>query len=223
MSRLVFAGLFTEGTTDDRFLESIVKRTLDEVAFECVGDIETELKIISIEKTGLNFIDQVLKASQTGIEKYGIMILCVHTDADEANDLRAFNSKIRPALQALQEKKDTDFCKILAAIVPVQMIEAWMLADKNLFKTEIGTSKTDIELGIHRNPETIANPKDILEEAIRIARQDFTQKRRRDLRLTELYLPIGQKLDLPKLEVLESYKKFKDSVRDAFKELNYLH
>lgn len=72
MSRLVFAGLFTEGTTDDRFLESIVKRTLDEVAFECVGDFETELKIISIEKTGLSFIEQVLKASQTGSEKYGI-------------------------------------------------------------------------------------------------------------------------------------------------------
>jgi dimeric dUTPase (all-alpha-NTP-PPase superfamily) len=78
-------------------------------------------------------------------------------------------------------------------------------------------------LGIHRSPETIANPKDILEEAIRIARKDFPQKRRKDLRLTELYLPIGQKLDLSKLEILDSYKKFKKSVRDAFKELNYLH
>lgn len=223
MSRLVFAGLFTEGTTDDRFLESIVKKTLDEIAFECVGDIETELRIISIEKTGLSFVEQVLKASKEGLEKYGIMILCVHTDADAYSDSQAFNSKIIPALNALKVQSDDDYCRILVAIIPIQMIESWLLADRNLLKTEIGTLKTDTELGIHRNPETIANPKDILEEAIRIARKDFPQKRRKDLRLTELYLPIGQKLDLSKLEILDSYQKFKKSVRDAFKELNYLH
>ncbi|WP_185963874.1 hypothetical protein [Flavobacterium restrictum] len=50
MSNFILAGLFTEGTTDVRFLSSIVERTLLDIAFECTGDIETELEIISSKK-----------------------------------------------------------------------------------------------------------------------------------------------------------------------------
>ena len=53
MSNFILAGLFTEGSTDVRFLSSVVERTLEEVAFDCSGYIETKVEVININKTGL--------------------------------------------------------------------------------------------------------------------------------------------------------------------------
>lgn len=111
MNYQLFAGLFTEGNTDNRFLKSVVERTLDEVAFECRSEIETELFIINIDKSGLSFREQVLKASLDGFNRYGITMLCVHTDAEDPTDSSAFESKFDPAIDALQEKEDSSYCK----------------------------------------------------------------------------------------------------------------
>lgn len=222
MSRTIYAGLFTEGSTDQRFLESVVKRTFDNVAIECKGDIEIELNSIIITKTDLCFKDQVLEASKKEISAYGIMILCIHTDADEETDERAFRTKIHPAVQALEAMNDQTYCKVCSIIVPVQMVESWMLADTELFKREIGSLKTDFDLGIHRSPETIADPKRVLQNALRISVQDKSKRRRRELTISNLYLPIGQKIDLNRLRVLPSYLKFEESVRAALHLLHFM-
>jgi hypothetical protein len=222
MTRQLFIGLFTEGSTDNRFLESVVKRAFDEAAFEAVGDFEIYLQPINLSKQGLSFAEQVIQAAKKGLEQFGITILCIHRDADNENDSNVFQNSINPALYELSKKKDKEYCKVTTVIVPVQMMEAWLLADKDLFKKEIGTSKTDSELGINRSPETIADPKEIIKEAIRIARQDLTQKRRKDLVISEIYMPLGQKISIDKLNTLKSYLKFKQSVQSAFKVLNYL-
>jgi hypothetical protein len=223
MSKSIVAGLFTEGTTDIHFLKSVVKRTFDDVAFECTGDIEIELQVIIIDKTGLDFIDQVKAASREGLKEYGIMLLCVHTDSDNESDRNAFEFKLVPAQKVLEEMSEKEFCKILTPVVPIQMIEAWMLADIELLKKEIGTTKSDFELGFHRSPESISDPKTVIKEAIRIASISKTKRRRHDLDISELYLPIGRKVDLKKLEGLPSYHKFKELLRDSLRQLNYLH
>lgn len=222
MSRQIFIGLMTEGNTDNRFLESIVKKTFDEIGFECNGDVETYVRFISIDKTGLGFVEQVLASSKKGIEEFGIMILCVHSDADSTTDLNTFQNKMIPAKNEIDTKDENEYCKIITAVVPVQMIEAWMLADKELLKKEIGTNKTNNELNINRQPEDIANPKTVIEEAIRIARAEFTKRKRKDLTISELYLPIGQKITIEKLNTLPSFLKFKDAIREAYRHLNYL-
>ena len=102
------------------------------------------------------------------------------------------------------------------------MLEAWTLADKELLKKEIGTTKSDNDLGINRYPEGIGDPKQTIKEAIRIAREDLTKRRRKDLTINELYLPIGQKIEIEKLDILPSFIKFKDSIRASFRTLNYL-
>lgn len=224
MTKQIFAGLFTEGTTDVRFLESIVRKALEDVAFECQGQIETEVKTIEITKTGRGFVEQVLLASKKGIDDYGIMFLCVHTDSDEETDKRVIESKIIPAIQSLNEQNESEYCKILVSVIPVYMTEAWMLADKELLKSEIGTELSNFDLGIHPLPESIANPKEIITNAIRIVQSDLTRrKRKRGLEISELYQIIGQKLELSQLENLESYRKFKDSLKSAFRELGFLH
>lgn len=224
MSNFILTGLFTEGTTDVRFLESVVKKTLDDLAFECTGDIETELKIIDIDKAGLSFNEQVFLASKMAKEEYDVLMLFVHTDADYYDDSIVFNSKIIPAKTFLEKQDDKLVCKKVVAIVPVQMTEAWMLADKNLLKDEIGVVGTDIDLGIHRRPEEISNPKAVIENIIRFSKESqVKRKRRAGLNISDLYQIIGQKIELSELESLPSYNKFKSSLREVLKELNFLH
>ena len=73
----------------------------------------------------------------------------------------------------------------------------------------------------HRAAENVARPKELIKEVIRIATQDLPKRRRR-LDISELYLPLGQKLNLAELDQLESYRKFKQSVRQSFINLNFL-
>ena len=223
MSNFILGGLFTEGNTDVKFLSSVVERTLEAVAFECSGYIETKVETININKSGLNFNQQVKEASRVSFRNFGVSLLFVHTDSDSLSDELIFQSKITPAKLILLEQDET-YCKNIVAIVPIQMTESWMIADKELLKKEIGIDKSDTELGIQSMPELINNPKFIIEEIIRISKEDETKrKRNKGLQISDLYQIIGQKIDLKELEKLSSYIKFKQSLIDELKELNFYH
>ncbi|MGZ3755692.1 MAG: hypothetical protein ACXVAY_15690 [Mucilaginibacter sp.] len=219
MSNIVTVGYTAEGTTDQRFLEAIIKKTIENIADECEGSLEVyDPVFFSFPKQG--FIDGVVEIAKKA-HNNGIFILCVHTDADDMRDANILNAKINPAFEAVNSIND-GVCKNLVPIVPITMSEAWMLANKNLFKSEINTTLSDDNLHINRNPETIANPKQIIEEAIRIA-QSHLPRRRDKITISELYLSIGQKIEIEDLERLTSFIKFKTAVRTAFMNLNYLH
>ena len=55
--------LYTEGTTDIRFLENIVQQTYESAAIQAYGEIDIELHVITIDKTDLNFTQQVIKVN----------------------------------------------------------------------------------------------------------------------------------------------------------------
>lgn len=221
-ARQVFIGFTTEGTTDARFLEKIVERTFEEIAFECHNDVEPVVRFLDVNKIGLSFKDYVVKASQLGVEQMGISILCVHTDADNTTITDVIQNKIIPARQALYQQESSNICKSLVATIPIQMMESWMLADKDLLKSEIGTTLSDQSLGINRTPESIADPKFVIEEAIRISRRDVVKRRRKDLTISDIYLPLGQKISVKKLQSLPSYQHFQEEVRNAYRMLHLL-
>ncbi|HWY38728.1 MAG TPA: hypothetical protein VNY73_09230 [Bacteroidia bacterium] len=219
----IIVGFTSEGTTDTRLLESIVLRTFEAVAVvECTKQIEVINPIIHIKKAlGEDFNNTISNCAQIAFSN-GVMVFCVHVDADDSTDKNVMDTKINPCFEGILASDNLQLCKNLVSIVPVSMTEAWMLADKNLLKEEIGTDKTDSQLGIHRSPEAYADPKSTIENAIRVARQDMPRRRRYDLKIAELYQPIGQKLDLEKLEALQSYRKFRDGVKEIYRKLNYL-
>lgn len=221
MIKQVIIGFATEGSTDIRFLESVIQRSFEDIAFDCHGQIEV-LPVQCLEKQIGDFV-KVVKNYARQAENLGVMVLCVHADADATSDTTTFNKKINPAFIAVKDEQGECVCKNLVPIVPVQMTEAWMLADLHLLKEEIGTDKSVVELGLHKSPEAYADPKQAIEDAIRISRQNLTKRRRHKLTISELYLPIGQKIHLNKLDTLASYQKFKKAVRTAFRELGYLH
>lgn len=219
----IFIGLMTEGTTDWRFFENIVERTFRKISFECNKEVDISSIHFIKDLEEQKFIAKVLEASKKGYQEFGITILCVQADADTKTLKETYQYKINPAKETLQEQDEIEYCKIMVAIVPMQETESWLLADKELFKKQIGTNKTDTELGIHRNAETIANPKEVIQEAIRIARKDITKHRRNELTISELYQSIGEAIDLEKLESFESYQDFKNNVREAYKDLGLLY
>ena len=214
-------GLYTEGTTDIRFLGSVIKRSFEAINYECQVDMEIfDIQNIKVNKS--SFAEDVINASRRGIDDFGITILCVHADADNGNDTNVYNNKINPALSKIKNTTE-NLCDVIVPVVPVQMIESWMLADKELFKKEIGTDKTDNDLGIYKNPELYADPKEVIKNAIRIANQERGKRHRNELNISDLYLPIGQSVSIDKLRQIPSYCKFQDNVREALKKLNYLY
>jgi len=214
-------GLYTEGPTDIRFLGNIIKRTFDEVCFECSQMIEIlDIQTINISKS--SFVEDVLNASRQGVEDFGIILLCVHVDADNSSDRNVYQNKITPALSAIANAED-DMCKIIVPVVPVQMTEAWMLADKDLLKRNMGTNRNDQELGLYKTPEQYSDPKVTIQNAIRIAQQGRTRRRRKELTISDLYLSMGQSIPIDKLKKIPSYIRFRDNVRVALRQLNYLY
>jgi hypothetical protein len=221
MAYQLFAGLLAEGNTDNRFLEGVVTRTFHDIGFECQGDLEIEVIILN-KTSSVNFVDLGCKAAEKGFAHYSITMLCVHSDADDRTNDDTYRNKINPAKEALQALDETTHCKVMVPIVPIQMIEAWMLADLNLLKREIGTLKSDRELGLDRPPESFADPKAAIQTALQIALQDQTRRHRRSLQLGELYAPLGQKISLERLKDLPSFQLFVESLRDAFRQCNLL-
>lgn len=221
MSYQLIIGFACEGNTDVHFLESIIERTFEEIACQ---ECRTEIDIYPVQhiaKKPGEFIDTVISYAQESYE-LGVSVLCVHSDADNGTDKNVFAQKITPAFSAVSLSAQNNICSNLVAIVPVQMIEAWMLADKELLKNEIGSQQSNQKLGIDRQPESIADPKSVIEEAIRVARQNLAKRRRDELTIDDIYQAIGRKIKLEKLATLPSYQKFQEAVRDAFRKLNLL-
>jgi len=213
----VFIGLFTEGSTDIRFLEPIIERTFLQIALKQSHlDIEITIQPITIDKKGKGFNEQVFEALKIGYNLYGISLLCVQTNADNRTLENTYKTKINRVLESLTVADDI-LCKTIVPLVPIQETEAWMLSDKELLKIQIGTTKSDDELKINKHPESVANPKELIEEAIRIARSGLTKKRKHDLKIDELYTLIGQTLDISKLDSLYSFQDFKQNITNASK------
>lgn len=79
----LFVGLMAEGSTDYRFLKPIIEKALINLALECRGQVDVDVFDISCSKEG-SFSDYVLRASNEGMERFGIMVLIIHADADKS-------------------------------------------------------------------------------------------------------------------------------------------
>lgn len=220
MSNILTIAYTTEGSTDERFLENIIRNTFEDLALKCEGSIEVYNPIFIKFPHPATFADGVISVAKKAFE-IGINILCIHLDADNATEIHVTTHKLVPAKERVNTEASQKICKNIAAVIPVYMTESWMLADKELFKEEIGTNKSDDDLGINKKPEEITNPKKIIEDAL-IEAQNHLPKRRKRLAIADLYQPLGQKIALEHLENLDSFRKFKASAEDALRNLNYL-
>lgn len=217
----LFIGLIAEGPTDYRFLELIIEKALINIAYDCKGQIDIDVKGIVCDK-GDSFTDYVLNASKKGNQELGITILVVHSDADDLLSDNTYNYKVNPAKELLEQQSVDTHCKNLVALIPIRETESWMLADKAVFIKSIDTKMNENELNISGNPETFNNPKERIEEAIRIGRADMPKKLRNNLKISELYSYLGQAIQLDSLKTFRSFQDFENNIRQVLIELNLL-
>lgn len=224
MAHQIFVALTTEGTTDVRFLENIVQQAFEYVASECNRDIDIISYTLETTKVGKDsFADYVVAAAKEGLTA-GATTIAVHSDSDRNtyDERKAYN--FVPAKEAVCALSNDEACKLITPIIPVRMIEAWMLADKPLLKIEIGTTLSDHDLGIDGNPEQMADPKERITVAIRTANDRAKHKCPvRNVDISDLYETLGQSLDPEKLMRLESYQRFLDEIRATYREIGVLY
>lgn len=218
----LFIGLTVEGTTDTQFLKEIIQNVFEETAFECSTDVEIEdIRIVNVHKT--SFVETMLKASQKAIHDYGISVLCIHADSDAKTLIEVTDYKFTPLIEQLKDLSSEEYCKTIVPVIPIHMTEAWMLADKELLKEKIGAkTKRDSDLGIERSPESYADPKQTIEDAVRIAQEGKTKRRRNELTINDLYEELGQSISLENLRQIPSFCLFEDNVKLAFVSLGYI-
>lgn len=220
--RQLFVGLIAEGSTDVRFLKTVVYKSILDLTWECDNELEL-FDIRDIEAEGDSFVKKMINGAKKASSQLGISILCIHADSDHKTAETVIQNKFAPLFQELETLDDKDYCKHIVPTIPIQMIESWMLADKQLFKQLINaTDLRDVDLGIERAPESYADPKKCIEEAIRIAMSRQPRKKRDAIRISDLYDLLGNRLTLEKLRLLPSFCHFEEEVRRVFCQMGLL-
>lgn len=224
MAYQVIVALTTEGSTDVRFLENIVEQAFWHVSLECSKDIDIQFQTLSTTKTGKgSFAKYVVEAAKEAAE-CGATTLAVHSDADRNTYDERLASNFVPARAAVDAENPEIICKQITPIIPVRMIEAWMLADKEQFCIEVGTTLPYHDLGIDGDPEQMADPKTKITLAIRTANEHATHKKPvKDIDISDLYEILGQSLDVEKLKTMDSYCRFLEEIRALYRNLGLLH
>lgn len=215
-------GLYAEGTTDHLFLSSVIQRTTQKLMLQH-EQINTDPSVIVIQLTADQKKDRQESILQAARDASGYHVLIIHADADDPEPHRARVERIEPGLKLVQKAQE-DVCKDLVPIIPVQAIEAWILADYELLLSEIETNLSSHNLGIPekaKQVEKISKPKQRLEEAVRKAYAN-RPKRQQEADIYFLYQPMGEKISLERLNQVPSYQQFVNELTEMLKKLNVI-
>ena len=217
----LFIGLIAEGNTDVRFLKRVISKSIQDISWECDREIEI-FDVREIKTKGDGFVQTMLSASKLARQEC-VTLLCIHADSDHRTIDSVMENKFSPFFDELKQMDDEEYCKQIIPTIPIQMIESWMLADRDLFKRLINASNIrDAELGIERAPESYSDPKAAIENAISISMSYRPKKRRDSVSISDLYETLGNRLSLEKLRAIPSFRHFELCVRRCFCELGLI-
>ena len=210
--------LYAEGPSDTRFLPLIIQRVARSITapHRLVGVLD--LTIIS-KKQGIREECIVFAAR----DAYGCHALIVHSDADDKSSERARKERIEPGFNQVLHSSE-DVCKDLIPIIPVQMIEAWMLADHNALREAIGTNMSAQTLGLPARPALVerdANPKHTLNEVVRKANAGRS-RRHQKIDINAFHERLARDIDLNILDLVTSYREFKRDLANTLAKLHFI-
>jgi Domain of unknown function (DUF4276) len=178
MKKSLVLALFAEGASDNRFLPPIILRTAEELIAKYGQDTVDVLEPVIVPKPrDEHRHDCILAAARYAC---GYHALVVHSDADDRTSERAKAQRIQPGFDLVSSTEEM-VCKHLIPIIPVQMVEAWMLADDIALREIIGTEMSPQNLGLPSRPALVeidANPKETLNGVIRRATSNYPARRR---------------------------------------------
>lgn len=151
------------------------------------------------------------------------MRFLIHNDADRLGYAEAWKQRFEPGL-TLAQQNSSETCRHLIPVIPVRMIEAWMLADLNTLRNVLGTNLSAQELDLPNRAalvETIAHPKNTLKEAIQKL-NSIRSRRRQPIRLDTKYEALARQIDLNRLFEVPAYKAFVGDLATTLEELHFI-
>lgn len=205
--------LFREGPTDQRFLNPLLRRCVEDICLNKsdesieVGDV---LELRSPERViNKNRETMILQAAKDAIGAYDILFL--HTDG-QGDPIAARRERIEPAERRITEELSSMAGRTVA-VVPVRETEAWAMADGEAIRQTFGTHLSDIDIGVPSRPrgvESIPDPKSALNQAYR------TVIGRRKRRRSPVYLleTLGERTSLSKLRQVPAFQRFETELLD---------
>lgn len=218
MTVLVLA-LYAEGPSDTRFLPPIIYRTSESIINQ-VGQrvVDISEPIIVPKKQGSRE-ECIFEASRYAS---GCHALVVHSDADHRTPDRALRERIQPGFNRVHSSSE-NVCKNLIPVIPVQMIEAWMLADPETLREVIGTDISTQNLGLPNKAAQVefdSDPKRTLREVVQKA--NVARSRRRQIDLSTRYERLARQISLERLSNVPSYKQFVHDLAKTLAELQFI-
>jgi hypothetical protein len=221
MNMLVM-GLYVEGPTDDRFLPVIIQRTAEHILFQYDrAEVEVLEPIVIRKHPDISHRDEsILQAAH---DAFGYNTLIIHADADGPTRDEAFYYRFEPGnrlVQACTEK----VCKDILPVIPVRMIEAWMLADMDQFRKALGIKIRQQELDLHtkaKHVELYHDPKAVLDSIIQ---QTYPDKPQYWGRIRgQLYADLAPMIRLNRLNDVPAYQQFVYDLTETLKAINIIY
>ena len=181
-------------------------------------DIEIlDLMLIKPPSHCSNRAESILYAAR---ETSGYHALIVHSDADDRDYKQTRKELFDPGVALIQQEQ-ADVCRDLIPIIPVRMVEAWMLADPEALQRVLKTTVQVLGLpGKAQLVERDSNPKDTLKFIIQ--RVYPHQSRYWNRIRGELYGRLAPEMSLDRLRQVASYKQFLDDLTATLKILNLI-
>lgn len=219
MKRLSLA-LYCEGSTDNRFLLPIIEKTARSILDE---HRQNQVAVSTPGLIAVNRRNRTESILQAAYKAFGYHALIIHADADHPKPHKARLERFSPGFNCVQNATG-NLCKCLLPIIPVQAIEAWIMADCELLMSIIGTKLRPNDLGLpdHASQvESIAKPKLKLRNAVRLAYASRS-KRRRESDIDFLYEPMGQSISMDRLKQVPSYQQFVNDLTEVLLALKFV-
>lgn len=223
--RYLLLALITEGTTDVRFLEILIRRLIDVILEQCGGTtlVEQSLDDICKKVDGATFVEKMVNAVDYA-DKEGFEVLFIHADSDDKSAKEVVQNKFVPLFMQFMQLGDMSLrkkCKTVVPTIPIQMIESWMMADKQLLVHLINGDGIRLEkLGLEKAPENYSDPKQAIMDAIVASKQ--IKGKDYDLDISSLYSSIAQQVSFEKLRTIPSYCYFENSMKKFMMEGHYI-
>ncbi len=195
--------LVADGTSDG-FLLPIIQWTL-----VCAG-VHADAQFADPRRLpkGLTLAEKLAHA----VDRFPCEVLFVHRDA-ETQPLEARLSEIRKAF--IEARCSGSLPAV--ALIPVRMSEAWLCLDESAIRKAAGNPAGTIHLSLPKpgNVESVPDPKAKLHEALRIA-SELNSRRRKTFSVHHAVHEVARNItDFSPLRVLPSFRAFEAAVRAA--------
>jgi len=204
--RIAFCG---EGPTDSRIVPILIEKIIGQLTPVEPFDLAIARQHWD---TRLPFVDAVVEVVEQAQLSYDLVV--AHVDADSRDEQQVRTRKIVPAERAVATHGLSS--PLLIWAIPVQAVEAWLLASADAFAAALGQSQRVRELSFPADPEFIhrTDAKHLYEESVYqlLAK---TQRKRREIKPALHQTSVVEQTPMTELRRLPAFRRFEERLKDV--------